>query len=280
LDRHLIAINYLELELIFCLKILKLNSLHYGYWKPDDEVNINNLKKAQTAYTKNLMQFIPRGVKYILDVGCGIGDNAIALAKKGYIVTGLTPSEYQYKMLKKINNKNISFELNKIEDFNTTNKFDCILMSESSHYFDMDMGLKKSRELLKKNGHLLVANIFRKAQTKVFSETHIASEWLKCTEKHGFKTIKRNDITKNVLPTLVFAEKICHEYLTPIEEIIDIYFKKSSPIRAKIIEFLFARDVKRLFSLKDYLFKRLNSKLFKENVTYLIFLMQKIERKS
>jgi len=236
---------------------------------------MDNLKKAQAQYTTHLLKLIPRGVKNVLDVGCGVGDNALALAKKGYRVTGLTPSEYQYNMLKGIDNKNISFTLNKFEDFKTDNTFDCILMSESSHYFDMDIGLQKSRELLKEHGYLLVANIFRKMPTTVFSETHIVSEWLKCTEKHGFKVIKRNDITKNVSPTLVFAEKVCHEYLTPIEEIINIYFKKSSPLRAKIIEFLFARDVKRLFSLKDYLFRRLNSDLFKKNVQYLIFLLQR-----
>ena len=44
MDRNLISINYLELELIFCLKILKLNSLHYGYWKPGDEVVVTQLE--------------------------------------------------------------------------------------------------------------------------------------------------------------------------------------------------------------------------------------------
>lgn len=275
MDRQLVSINYLELELIFCLKILKLNSLHYGYWQPNDEITMDNLKKAQARYTTHLLKLIPRGVKNVLDVGCGVGDNAIALAKKGYRVTGLTPSEYQYNMLKTLDNKNISFTLNKFEDFKTNNTFDCIFMSESSHYFDMDGGLQKSRELLRENRYVLVANIFRKTPTTVFSETHIESEWLKCAEKYGFKIIHREDITHDVFPTVVFAEKVCHEYLTPIEEIINIYFKKSSPLRAKIIEFLFARDVKRLFSLKDYLFKRLNSDLFKTNVQYLIFLLQR-----
>jgi cyclopropane fatty-acyl-phospholipid synthase-like methyltransferase len=274
-DRQLISINYLELELIFCLKILKLKSLHYGYWQPDDDITMDNLKKAQERYTTRLIKLIPRSVQNVLDVGCGVGDNAIALAEKGYRVTGLTPSEYQYTMLKSIDNKNISFVLNKFEGFKANNKFDCIFMSESSHYFDMDIGLQKSRDLLNEHGYVLVANIFRKIPTTVFNETHIESEWLKCVEKYGFKVIERNDITKNVLPTVVFAEKVCHEYLTPIEEIINIYFKKSSPLRAKIIEFLFARDVKRLFSLKDYLFKRLNSDLFKKNVQYLIFLLQR-----
>jgi len=83
LDRQLISINYLELELIFCLKILKLKSLHYGYWQPDDEITMDNLKKAQAQYTTHLLKLIPRGVKNVLDVGCGVGDNALALAKKG-----------------------------------------------------------------------------------------------------------------------------------------------------------------------------------------------------
>lgn len=274
MNNHLTAINYSELELIFCLKILKLNSLHYGYWKPGDEVNINNLKKAQERYVRYLMKFIPRGVKDILDVGCGVGDNATALAKKGYRVIGLTPDKYQYKILKGINNGNISFELKKFENFWMVKKFGCILMSESSNYFDMDIGLNKSRDLLKENGYLLVANMFKKTLSKEFTGTHVEFEWLKCAEKYGFKVIKREDITQNVLPTLVLGENMYREYLAPIEEIVDGYFEKSSRIKAKIIEFLFARDVKRLFSLRDYLFERLNSKLFNEKARYLVYLLQ------
>jgi len=274
LNNHLASINYSELELIFCLKILKLNSLHYGYWKSGDEININNLKKAQIEYTRYLMKFIPYGVQDILDVGCGIGDNAIALAKKGYQVVGLSPDKFHHEILQNINNDNVSFELTKFENFRTAKKFDCILMSESSNYFDMDIGLKKSKDLLKENGYLLVANLFRKTSSKGFSGTHVESEWIKCAENYGFKVLKREDITQSVLPTLVFAEKMYKEYLAPIEEIIDGYFKKSSRIRAKIIEFLFARDTKRLFSVRDYLFERLNSKLFNEKAKYLIYLLQ------
>jgi SAM-dependent methyltransferase len=274
MDYKLTSINYLALELIFCLKILKLNSLHYGSWRPDDEINIENLKKAQTRYTDNLLKFIPRGVKDVLDVGCGVGDNAKALAKKGYRVIGVTPDKYQYNLLKSIVDDNIAFELTKFENYKASRKFDCILMSESSHYFDMDIGFKKSKDLLTEKGYLLVANIFRKTPSKAFSETHIEPQWVECTGKYGFKVIKREDITQHVLPTLVFGEKMYNEYLAPIGEIIDIYFKKSSPTRAKIIEFLFAKDVRRLFSLNNYLYEHLNSGIFEKSARYLIYLLQ------
>jgi SAM-dependent methyltransferase len=207
-------------------------------------------------------------------VGCGVGDNATALAKKGYNVIGVTPDKYQHKILRSINHNNIDFKLTKFEDFKTTKKFDCILMSESSHYFRMETGLEKSRDLLIENGYLLVANIFRKRQSKAFSETHIEPKWVQCAEDYGFKVTKRQDITQNVLPTLVFGEKMYNEYLAPIGEIIDVYFKKTSPTRAKIIEFLFSKDINRLFSLKNYLFEHLNSKIFCETARYLIFLLQ------
>lgn len=248
--------------------------MHYGYWKPGDEITINNLKKAQAKYTKYLLKFIPRGVKNILDVGCGVGDNAIALTKEGYTVVGLTPDKYQYKLLKEINNENIFFELSKFENFKKAEKFDCILMSESSNYFAMDIGFKKSKDLLGKNGYLIVANIFRKTRCKEFGTQHVESEWTKCAERYGFKVIQRDDITQSVLPNLTLGEKLYQEYFIPIEETLETYFKKSSPIRAKIIGFLFAKDVRRLFSLRHYLFERLNSNLFNEKARYLIFLLQ------
>jgi cyclopropane fatty-acyl-phospholipid synthase-like methyltransferase len=249
--------------------------LHYGYWRPNEEINLDNLKKAQERYVEYLLKFIPEQVKTILDVGCGVGDIATALAKKGYQVIGITPDKYQYRILTGINNENVSFKLTKFENFWTIKKFDCILMSESANYFDMDIGLKKSKDLLEENGYLLVANIFRKARCKEFDGAHIESEWSKFAQKIGFKIIQREDITENILPTLAFGEKIYREYLTPIEEIIDGYFKQSSPIRVKIIELLFAKDIRRLFSVREYLFERLNSKLFYEKARYIIYLLQK-----
>jgi len=80
-----------NLELFVCTDILKLNSLHYGYWQKEELPDINgatlslaDLKKAQELYTRTLIDLIPQDVDTILDVGCGMGDVTRQLADRGH----------------------------------------------------------------------------------------------------------------------------------------------------------------------------------------------------
>ena len=81
-------------------KITNSDYLHYGYWDVEDKLNIENLRQAQEKYIEHLISFIPKGVKTILDVGCGIGGNALRLKKEGFDVEALSPDPIQEKMFK------------------------------------------------------------------------------------------------------------------------------------------------------------------------------------
>ena len=94
----------LDLELFFCTEILKLHSLHYGYWekgeKPTEggkKLTLEWLRDAQQKYTDILVEAIPKSVKSILDVGCGIGDVSRALSKLEYDVTAISPDRNHVK---------------------------------------------------------------------------------------------------------------------------------------------------------------------------------------
>ena len=69
-------------------KTIQSSFLHYGFWDDPSLVNLElmtlkEVKIAQTRYIENLSSFIPEDVKYILDVGCGIGGNTEYLIKSG-----------------------------------------------------------------------------------------------------------------------------------------------------------------------------------------------------
>ena len=104
-----ITVNSVNLELMLCTEVLKLNSLHYGYWKKNEELNLKNLRIAQKRYTDHLLKLIPKGTKSVLDVGAGIGDNSLALATKGYNVISLSPDKNHKKYFGKYKDKNIKF---------------------------------------------------------------------------------------------------------------------------------------------------------------------------
>ena len=125
-----------NLELLFVTDVMGLKSLHYGYWDQIKEITLGNVKKAQERYTETLIDIVPAGVKSVLDVGCGIGDNASALAKRGCKVVVISPDANHKKYFDELKDPNVTFVQTTLEDFRTNQKFDLMLFSESQTYFD------------------------------------------------------------------------------------------------------------------------------------------------
>jgi len=200
------------------LDLSKTNYLHFGLWKKGDKLTLENAQKAQERYLQNLIKFIPKGVKTILDVGCGVGGNAVKLASLGYQVTGICPDPYQEQLFKKNTKGKAGFCLTTLEDFKTDQKFDLILMSESVQYIPFKDGLKKISQLLKPNGYLLISDYFKKASAKGVQNlpSSFLSEYLKVVDEVGFKVIKKQDITKDITPTLVYGKNLYLNYIKPV----------------------------------------------------------------
>jgi len=63
----------IDYGLKFLRDVLKVESLHFGYWDNGVAPTLDNLRTAQIKYIDHLIEFIPEGVSSILDVGCGTG---------------------------------------------------------------------------------------------------------------------------------------------------------------------------------------------------------------
>ncbi|MDQ3415481.1 MAG: methyltransferase domain-containing protein, partial [Verrucomicrobiota bacterium] len=155
-----------NLELFFVTEVLQLNSLHYGYWAEPSTaaqhiLDLRDIQQAQEQYTRELLQVIPADVQSVLDVGCGIGDNARAMLSRGLKVTALSPDENHKRYFEDIRTQNLTFHSSRFEDFETDEIFDLVLMSESQNYFDAEIGLKQARRYLRAGGYLLIAGMFR-----------------------------------------------------------------------------------------------------------------------
>ncbi|KAF0134806.1 MAG: type 11 methyltransferase [Candidatus Saganbacteria bacterium] len=197
------------------LDLSKTNYLHFGLWKDGDELNLKNFQAAQERYIEHLISLIPKNIKTILDVGCGVGGNAAKLKSLGYDVSGICPDPYQEQLFKK--NTDAKFYLSTIEDFNTEDKYDMILMSESVQYINPDAALIKAQKLLKTGGYLLASDYFKNEEAKNIPNlpSFPLSEYKDAIKRNSFSIEKEVEITKNILPTLKYGSQVYYDYIKP-----------------------------------------------------------------
>ncbi|OIO14405.1 hypothetical protein COV53_06005 [Candidatus Gottesmanbacteria bacterium CG11_big_fil_rev_8_21_14_0_20_37_11] len=266
-----------DIELYFATEILKLKSLHYGYWKKGEKLTIKNLQNAQKRYTDVLTKNIPKGVEAILDVGSGIGDNARALTKIGYAVTALSPDkehEKYYKKLKKVKFQNITFE-----DFNENRKYDLVLMSESQNYFDAETGLKQSARYLKNGGYLLISGKFRIKNTPEYENIiNVEGDYIRKALKYSFMLEKQLDITDNILPTLKLARLIYRDYYVPTKHFLIYYLDSLIGIKYRIIKFIssliLSDQIIRISNLEKYYLDYTDPEKFRKFAKYSVLLFR------
>jgi MPBQ/MSBQ methyltransferase len=203
------ATRYQNAAFNYYLELTGSPYLHYGYWEPLptslEDLTIGRLRTAQEAYVEKLLSFIPMGTKTVLDVGCGIGGNAVYLLKRGFAVEGLAPDVLQQERFVKYTNDQAVFHLVKFEDFQQTRSYDLILFSESSQYIpSVDLAQGAAR-LLNNGGYLLLADMLRvdaKYHEGIFSNCHLTSDIEDALMQAGFNLVKAEDISDRVAPTI------------------------------------------------------------------------------
>ena len=261
-----------NLLLKYYAEVTKSKQLHFGYWEEGEELNMKNLRAAQDRYLNHLINFIPDGVKTILDVGCGVGGNAIRLKKEGYEVISLSPDPYQEKVFKENTGGEIPFFLSKFEEFRTSQKFDLILMSESTQYIDIKKGFKKCHQILQDKGYLLVSDFFKVDNiddSGIDISGHSNQRYLEEAESNGFVIIKSEDITTKIAPTLDFMVLLFNDYLIPSFKIIAYALEIYLPFFYKITGFLLRGPLKK--ALKKSV---VDAQTFARHRRYIIYLFQ------
>jgi SAM-dependent methyltransferase len=273
-------VDGVNIELFFVSEVLKLKSLHYGYWDeppavPGAVLGLSEISRAQERYTLNLLQAIPHHVKSVLDVGCGIGDNARAMLGRGLRVTALSPDKSHRRYFDDLPAQNLSFYGSKFEDLNIDQVFDLVLMSESQNYFDADIGLKQARRYLRPGGYLLIAGLFRKQHDAAFGKIrNVTGDYLEKAARTGFALVQTRDITTHVLPTIQTINAVRLQHLEPALDLVQRYLRASMPLKLKVMQLLFRKQMKELAKLATYYKERTDPAVFVTHVEYLIFLFQ------
>jgi len=253
----------------FYHEVLGLDYLHYGIWDMDDELTIDNLKKAQQKYEDYIIENIPQDTKKILDVGCGTSALAERLLEMGKEAEGLSPDINQKKIFTE--KLDAPFHHCRFEKFSASHTYDCLIMSESSQYISIKTLFENVRQSLAPYGHLLVFDYFLKNNaTGIFSKSgHNLEAFLKAAQDNNFKIIKQNDFTEQASRTLDLAKS----FLDKIELAIDIYTErpiKRHPYLSRLAKWLLRNKINKYNRQKQLI----DSEGFKENKAYNFYLFQ------
>ena len=212
-------------------EIDKFSKIAEDWWNPEGKF-------------KPLHQFNPERIKYIkdntvkhfnltnkdkpfknlniLDIGCGGGLLSEPMSRLGGNVTGIDASEKNIvsaKIHAKQNDLNISYFCNSPENFNSNKKFDVVLNMEIvEHVEDVNLFIKKSSELLKKNGLMFVATLNRTLKSNIFavSCSEYILRWLPIGTHEWNKFLTPEELTKFGKKNALLAENIDGMVFNPI----------------------------------------------------------------
>ncbi len=186
----------------------KFNPIRISYIK-EHIIRTLNLKEQKKPLEK---------VK-ILDIGCGGGLLSEPMNRLGAEVTGIDASSKNIEVAKlhaKKNNLKIKYICTSPEKFETEKEFDVILNMEIiEHVEDVNLFIKSSSKLLKKNGIMFVATLNKTLKSYLFAivgaeyflrwlpiGTH---DWEKFVKPEDLiETLKRYDLKLDVLDGMKF----------------------------------------------------------------------------
>ena len=138
----------------------------------------------------------------ILDIGCGGGLLSEPMCRLGANVTGIDASKKNIEIAKfhsKKNKVNIKYMCSSPESLKIKKKFNVILNMEIiEHVDDINLFIKKSSDLLKKNGLMFVATLNKTLASYIFAiiGAEYILKWLPIGTHDWEKFVKPEDLIK------------------------------------------------------------------------------------
>jgi len=192
-------------------------SLHYGIWF-ENTSSLSEALKNTNSTLSDLVNIKPGDV--VLDAGCGVGGSCIFLAnKKDAYVKGITLSDRQVVTA----NQNVAMlnlesriEIFKMDYTNTTfddNSFDVVWACESLSSLDnKTLFVKEAFRILKPNGKLIIADLFRSSDEPSYLLEKLSKSWAMARlstledledilRKSGFDVSTKRDYSKEIYKT-------------------------------------------------------------------------------
>ena len=190
-------------------EIEKFSRIASEWWDPNGKFKpLHNFNPIRIEYIKNsiIKHFkIKSSTKSlrkinILDIGCGGGLLSEPMCRLGANVVGIDASDKNIEVAKfhaKKNNLKINYICSSPETMRIGKKFDVILNMEIiEHVDDIDYFIKKSSQLLKKNGLMFVATLNKTLKSYIFAiiGAEYILRWLPIGTHDWEKFVKPKDL--------------------------------------------------------------------------------------
>ena len=172
----------MESSTINKLEIAKFSKIAAEWWNPNGKfkplhkfnpIRIKYLKENIIEHFKLKQTNSPLKGLNILDIGCGGGLLSEPITRLGAKVTAIDASKKNIQVAKfhaKKNNLKINYLCSSPEKLNLNKKFDVVLNMEIvEHVEDLNFFIKKSSNLLKKNGLMFIATLNKTFKSYMFA---------------------------------------------------------------------------------------------------------------
>ena len=172
----------MESNTINKLEIAKFSKIAAEWWSPNGKfkplhkfnpIRIKYLKENIIEHFKLKQTNSPLKGLNILDIGCGGGLLSEPITRLGAKVTAIDASKKNIQVAKfhaKKNSLKINYLCSSPEKLNLNKKFDVVLNMEIvEHVEDLNFFIKKSSNLLKKNGLMFIATLNKTFKSYMFA---------------------------------------------------------------------------------------------------------------
>ena len=221
----------MESNTINKLEIAKFSKIAAEWWSPNGQfkplhkfnpIRIKYLKENIIEHFKLKQTNSPLKGLNILDIGCGGGLLSEPITRLGAKVTAIDASKKNIQVAKfhaKKNNLKINYLCSSPEKLNLNKKFDVVLNMEIvEHVEDLNFFIKKSSNLLKKNGLMFIATLNKTFKSYMFAivGAEYVLRWLPIGTHDWEKFVKPDNLVSLAINSNLKLKKLSGMKFNPI----------------------------------------------------------------
>ena len=215
------------------LEIAKFSKIADEWWSPNGKfkplhkfnpIRIKYLKENIIEHFKLKQTNSPLKGLNILDIGCGGGLLSEPITRLGAKVTAIDASKKNIQVAKfhaKKNNLKINYLCSSPEKLNLNKKFDVVLNMEIvEHVEDLNFFIKKSSNLLKKNGLMFIATLNKTFKSYMFAiiGAEYVLRWLPIGTHDWEKFVKPDNLVSLAINSNLKLKKLSGMKFNPITD--------------------------------------------------------------